>query len=267
MKKLRKILLIITSFCLICIFIFPTVTSAASFSWYCKRTKDHTQPPIGGDISFVSQYGGYSIDKNHGDGNGDKVVYLTFDAGYENGNVEKILNVLKKENVTGAFFVLGNLIEKNTDLINRMFNEGHLVCNHTYSHECMVGKTQEEFVTELEKLETACIERTGKPLSRYYRPPEGRFDENSLRYAQEMGYKTIFWSFAYADWDNNKQMSPLAAKKKILDNIHNGAVLLLHPTSSTNAAILQDVIIELKAQGYRFGNLDELCRESGDSSQ
>ena len=267
MKKLKKILLVITSFCLMCVFVFPAVASAASFSWYCKRTKDHTQPPIGGDISFVSQYGGYSIDKNHGDGNEDKVVYLTFDAGYENGNVEKILDALKRQNVTGAFFVLGNLIEKNTKLINRMFDEGHLVCNHTYSHECMVGKTQEEFVTELERLEATCIERTGKQLSKYYRPPEGRFDENSLKYAQEMGYKTIFWSFAYADWDNNKQMSPAVAKKKILDNIHNGAVLLLHPTSATNAAIMQDVIIELKSQGYKFGSLDELCAESGDKTQ
>ena len=233
-----------------------------SYSWYCKRTKDHTQPSVGGDIAFVEQYGGYSVDKNHGDRCDDKVVYLTFDAGYENGNVEKILNVLKNQEVRGAFFVLGNLIEKNTALINRMFEEGHLVCNHTYSHQCMVGKTQEEFTRELERLENVCTEKTGQQLAKYYRPPEGRFDENSLKYAQEMGYKTIFWSFAYADWDNNKQMSHDMAKKKILDNIHNGAVLLLHPTSATNAAILEDVIIELKSQGYRFGTLDDLCTTS-----
>ena len=267
MKKIKKMLLGITSFCVLCVLSFPSITAAASFSWYCKRTKNHTQPPIGGDIAFVSHYGGYSIDKNHGDSDEDKVVYLTFDAGYENGNVEKILDALKAENVTGAFFVLGNLIEKNTTLINRMFDEGHLVCNHTYSHECMVGKTQSEFAAELKRLEDACLEKTGKQLSKYYRPPEGRFDENSLKFAQEMGYKTVFWSFAYADWDNNKQMSSVAAKEKILDNIHNGAVLLLHPTSATNAAIMREVIIELKAQGYRFGSLDELCAESGDNPQ
>lgn len=235
-----------------------------SYSWYCKRTKDHTQPQVGGDIAFVSEYGGYSIDKKHGDACEDKVIYLTFDAGYENGNVEKILNVMKRQNVSGAFFVLGNLIDKNTELVCRMFSEGHLVCNHTYSHDCMVGKTQEEFKTELERLETACAEKTGHSLAKYYRPPEGRFDENSLKYAQDMGYKTIFWSFAYADWDNNKQMSKEAAKRKILDNIHNGAVLLLHPTSATNAAVLEDIILELKSLGYRFGTLDELCSEAGE---
>ena len=266
MIKFKKMLWGLISFCVLCDSVLPVLASAASFSWYCKRTKDHTQPSVGGDIAFVTQYDGYSIDKKHGDGESDKVVYLTFDAGYENGNVEKVLDALKRQNVTGAFFVLGNLIEKNTPLIIRMFDEGHLVCNHTYSHECMVGKTKEEFAAELERLEQTCLEKTGKSLSRYYRPPEGRFDENSLKYAQELGYKTVFWSFAYADWDNNKQMNKSAAKQKILDNIHNGAVLLLHPTSATNAAILEDVIIELKTQGYRFGSLDELCAESGDGT-
>lgn len=267
MIKFKKLLFWTVAFCVLFVSALPVFGSAASYSWYCKRTKDHTQPSVGGDIAFVSEYGGYSIDKNHGDGCEDKIVYLTFDAGYENGNVEKVLDSLKKQNVTGAFFVLGNLIEKNTKLINRMFDEGHLVCNHTYSHQCMVGKTQEDFCAELARLENTCLEKTGKALSKYYRPPEGRFDENSLKYAQELGYKTVFWSFAYADWDNNKQMSCATAKQKILDNIHNGAVLLLHPTSATNAAILEDVIIELKSQGYRFGTLDELCTETGEGIQ
>lgn len=243
------------------------VCAAKEYSWYCKRTSDHSQPPVGGDISFVEEYGGYCVDKNHGDNSEEKIVYLTFDAGYENGNVEKILDVMKKQNVTGAFFILGNLVEKNSSLVIRMANEGHLVCNHTYSHKKMAGKTREEFCAELQKLENKYSEITGRSLSKYYRPPEGCFDEDSLRYAQEMGYKTVFWSFAYADWDNNHQMSREAAKKKILDNIHNGAVILLHPTSATNAAILEDVIVELKSQGYSFGSLDNLCTEVADSSQ
>lgn len=260
MNKIKKSFFILSVTCVLFSLIIPAFASAGAYSWYCKRTQDHTQPQIGGDIAFVEQYGGYAIDKKHGDDSDDKVVYLTFDAGYENGNVKKILDAMKKQNVTGAFFVLGNLIEKNTELVERMFSEGHLVCNHTYTHKCMVGKTEDEFCAELKRLEDACLEKTGKSLSKYYRPPEGRFDENSLKYAEGMGYKTIFWSFAYADWDNNKQMSRETAKKKILDNIHNGAVLLLHPTSATNAAVLEDVIIELKSQGYRFGTLDELCQ-------
>lgn len=228
------------------------------YNWYCVRNKDHKQPRLDGEISFIEQYGGYHVDKKHRDDNSEKVVYLTFDAGYENGNVTKILDVLKEENVPGAFFVLGNLITSNTDLIKRMINEGHMVCNHTYSHKNMTKFTKEQFAEELKKLEDVYTEYTGAVMPKYYRPPEGKFSLDNMKYANELGYKTIFWSFAYADWDNNKQMSPEAAKEKILSNIHNGAVILLHPTSATNAAILGDVIKELKNQGYGFGTLDDL---------
>jgi peptidoglycan-N-acetylmuramic acid deacetylase len=183
---------------------------------------------------------------------------LTFDAGYENGNVERILDVLREQNVKAAFFVLGNLIQKNTDLVNRMFDEGHLVCNHTYSHKRMTEISKEDFDRELDRLEDVCLQYTGKPLAKYYRPPEGRFDKQSLQFACDKGYKTVFWSFAYTDWDNDKQMSPEAAKRKILQNVHNGEIMLLHPTSHTNADILSDILCELKSQGYRFGSLDEL---------
>jgi peptidoglycan-N-acetylmuramic acid deacetylase len=187
------------------------------------------------------------------------VLYLTFDAGYENGNVSRVLDVLKSEQVPGAFFILAHLLEANTDLVQRMVDEGHLVCNHTVKHRNMTHVTsKEEFETELRTLETLFYEKTGSVMPKYYRPPEGRFSESNLKMAREAGYCTIFWSFAYADWDNDRQMSPEAAKKIILDNIHNGAVLLLHPTSATNAAVLGDVIRECKEQGYRFGTLDEL---------
>ncbi len=216
------------------------------------------QPASDPSFSFIEKYGGYYIDKKHGDNADEKVIYLTFDVGYENGNVSKTLDILKKEEVIGAFFVLGNVLESHTEIAKRMFDEGHLVCNHTYSHKAMVGISEECFINELKKLENSCIELTGNQLSKYYRPPEGRFDEASLSYAQKMGYKTVFWSFAYADWDNNKQMSSEKAKSKILDNIHNGEIMLLHPTSTTNAEILQEIIQELKRQGYRFGSLEEL---------
>ena len=230
-------------------------------NWYCVHRSDHKQPSADPSIAYVEKYNGFYIDKRHGDDCEEKVIYLTFDAGYENGNISKILDVMKKENVTGAFFILGNLIEKNSDLVVRMFDEGHLVCNHTYSHKAMVNRSKEDVESELMRLENLCLERTGRSLSKYYRPPEGKFDETSMQYVSELGYKTVFWSFAYADWDNNAQMSAEKAKKKVLENIHNGEVMLLHPTSSTNAEILADVIKELKAQGYRFGTLDELCSQ------
>ncbi len=256
----KKIFVCLCAVFIVLIYAVPVYASSAGLSWYCKRTADHKRPPAGSDIAFVNQFGGYYIDNKCSDEDSNKIVYLTFDAGYENGNIERILDVLKRQNTPGAFFVLGNLIEKNTDLVNRMFAEGHLVCNHTYSHKCMVGVSRDFFYNELTKLENVCKEKTGNNLSKFYRPPEGRFDKESLSYAQEMGYKTVFWSFAYADWDNGKQMNPQTAKKKILDNVHNGAVILLHPTSKTNADILEDVIIELKSQGYRFGTLEELCK-------
>lgn len=258
MKKLKFV-------CIICaVFIITALPLSVRAlkhgeSWYCAHRPDHKQPVIDPSLIYVQDYNGYFIDKNHGDDSPDKVVYLTFDAGYENGNVSKILDVLKEENVTGAFFILGNLIEKNGELVSRMFDEGHLVCNHTYSHKPMVNMTNAEIEAELSRLEQACLERIDKNLSKYYRPPEGRFDEASLKCVNGLGYKTVFWSFAYADWDNNAQMPIERAKKKILENVHNGEVMLLHPTSATNATILSDVIKELKSQGYRFGSLDELC--------
>ena len=229
--------------------------------WYCPRQKNHLQPHFGADLSMVSSYGGYYIDKKHTSPNDpDKVVYLTFDAGYENGNVAKILDTLKEQNVTGAFFILGHLCDAYPQLVQRMDKEGHLVCNHTYTHKNMTGSPQGALTEELQRLENACAD-LGVTMAKYFRPPEGTFNRDMLCEAQSCGYQTIFWSFAYADWDNQKQPSPEAAKEKILSNMHNGAVILLHPTSATNAAVLGDVITRLKGEGYRFGSLNELTEE------
>lgn len=244
---------------LLCACLTISANADAGTGWYCVRNREHKQPAFGTDLSWVEQFGGYYLDHAHGDDCEDKVLYLTFDAGYENGNVEKILNTLRDEQVPGAFFILGNLIDRNGDLVRRMANEGHTVCNHTYHHPDMTAKTSRDaFAAELTALDEAYTNLTGQAMPKYYRPPEGRFNHQNLEWANELGYKTIFWSFAYADWDNNKQPDPAQAKEKILANVHNGAVILLHPTSATNAAILGDVIRTLKADGWRFGTLDEL---------
>jgi len=220
------------------------------------------QPKIDEEMQFIEEYDGHYIDRYHNDSCDKKKLYLTFDAGYENGNIAKILDTLKEEAVPGAFFVLGNLVESNPELIRRMSDEGHLVCNHTYSHKDITKITKEEFKNELDRLNAILYECTGREADMFFRPPEGKFSKETMLWAQEFGYKTVFWSFAYADWDNNKQMSPDAAKEKILSNIHNGAILLLHPTSKTNALILGDIIRELKEQNYEFGTLDELVSSS-----
>ncbi len=236
-----------------------TSQELVSRSWYCTRNKEHKQPTVGSDIAFAESLGGYYVDRKHGDGDKEKVLYLTFDCGYENGNVSRILDTLKQKQVTGAFFVLSNLVIKNTELVRRMADEGHLVCNHTSKHLDMSKmESFEDFSCEIKKLEDTYREYTGKEIAKYFRPPEGRFNENTLKYASEMGYKTIFWSFAYEDWNDSAQPEAESSKKKIMDNIHNGAIILLHPTSDTNADILGDIIDECKAHGYRFGTLDEL---------
>ena len=240
-------------------FIINTLAAPEFFSWYCIRAKDHVQPKCESNMSFIEKYEGYSLDKNHTDYGSEKVIYLTFDAGYENGNISKILDILKEREVPAAFFVLSNIIKKDTDLIKRMVEDGHTVCNHTASHRDMTKiKNVDEFRYELEALESVYKEYTGLDMAKFYRPPEGKFSEQNLKFAKELGYKTIFWSFAYADWDNAKQPSPESAYNLIMNNIHNGAILLLHPTSSTNAEILGRVIDELKIQGFTFGTLDQL---------
>lgn len=229
------------------------------YNWYCVHAKDHARPHADSRFDFIRSLGGYYI----GSRPEEKVVYLTFDAGYENGNVEKILDILKREQVPGAFFVLGNLITQNPELICRMADEGHLVCNHSYAHKDMTGWSESQIRDELTRLEDTCRETCGIEIAKYFRPPEGRFSRSLLESVNKMGYKTVFWSFAYADWDNARQPDTAKAATKVLDNVHNGAVILLHPTSATNAAILGDVIAALKADGYRFGTLDELTAQPG----
>jgi peptidoglycan-N-acetylmuramic acid deacetylase len=159
--------------------------------------------------------------------------------------------------------VLSHLIEQNTDLVTRMFDEGHMVCNHTARHKDMSKiADRAAFEAELKALETICLEKTGRDMAKYYRPPEGKFSESNLQHAKQLGYSTIFWSFAYADWDNEKQPSVEAAKQKILSNVHPGEVMLLHPTSATNAAVLGEVIDQCRAMGYRFGTLHELTERT-----
>ena len=190
-----------------------------------------------------------------------KVLYLTFDAGYENGCTEKILDVLKKHNVPAAFFLVGNYMEKNGDLVRRMVEEGHIVGNHTMHHPNMSKLTDKaDFSKELTDLETLFREVTGKELPKYYRPPQGIYSEENLKMAQELGYKTVFWSLAYVDWNNDSQPSKDQAFQKLLPRTHNGAVVLLHSTSQTNAEILDELLTTWEQQGYTFESIDKLFK-------
>lgn len=189
----------------------------------------------------------------------EKVLYLTFDAGYENGSTEKILDTLKAHKVPAAFFLVGSYIERNRDLVRRMVEDGHIVGNHTMHHYDMSKLSDKEtFSKELTDLEALFKETTGKDLPKFYRPPQGIYSQENLKMAKELGYKTVFWSLAYVDWKNNQQPTKEQAFQKLLPRTHPGAVILLHSTSQTNAEILGELLTHWEQEGYRFGTLDEL---------
>ena len=189
----------------------------------------------------------------------EKVLYLTFDAGYENGCTEKILDTLKKHDVKAVFFLVGNYLEKNADLVRRMVDEGHIVGNHTMTHPDMSAITDKAaFEKELTGLEDLFREVTGKELPKYYRPPQGIYSEENLKMAKELGYQTVFWSLAYKDWENDNQPTADYAMGKLIPRTHNGAVILLHSTSKTNAEVLDQLLTQWKKDGYRFETIDKL---------
>jgi len=198
------------------------------------------------------------LDAAYFDEDGGKVLYLTFDAGYENGYTEDILDVLKKQEVPAAFFLVGDYLERNADLVRRMTAEGHIVGNHTLTHPDMTKLDAAAFRRELTGVEELYSQITDQTLGKFYRPPQGLYSPENLKTAKELGYKTVFWSLAYADWDNDHQPDPDAAVEKLNSRIHDGAVVLLHATSKTNAEILDRLLTGWKDMGYRFAPLTEL---------
>ena len=252
MKVIRIVSILL---CVTLVFGFVSHADEAK-NWYIVK-KGNCIPGFPGDAVSVSEYGGIYIDRECQE-KGEKKLYLTFDAGYENGNIEKILDIMKDEGVTGAFFILSNLIKKNPEIIIRMVEDGHLVCNHTYNHKDMTKLSSEEMMANISKLENEYLSLTGQHMEKIFRFPEGRYSVRTLKLLNENGYRSVFWSMAYDDWDNNRQMDPNIAKNKLLSTTHNGAIVLLHPTSATNVAILRDMINAWRAMGYSFGTLKDI---------
>ena len=189
----------------------------------------------------------------------EKMIYITFDAGFENGNTEPILDTLKKHNVKATFFVVGHYLETAPELIKRMCAEGHTVGNHTYNHPDMSAiSSRESFQKEIEEVEKKYKEITGQEMVKFYRPPQGKYSLDNLQMAKEMGYHTFFWSLAYVDWYQDKQPAKEEAFGKLLPRIHPGSIVLLHSTSSTNAEILDELLTKWEGMGYSFGTLEEL---------
>ncbi len=216
--------------------------------------QEEGKPPIGN----VSQENLGEYDALYCTEEEEKVLYLTFDAGFENGNTGKILDALKKHGAKAAFFLVGNYFETQPELVKRMAAEGHLIGNHTYSHPDMSKIADEaSFQEELQKNEALYRGIIGKEMPKLYRPPQGKFCESNLKMAQKLGYHTVFWSLAYVDWYENDQPTKQEAFEKLLPRIHPGAIVLLHSTSKTNGEILDELLTRWEEAGYRFGDLSE----------
>ncbi len=224
-------------------------------NWGLGFGKEGTRPAGNASAEELGKYDAYYIGSD-----GEKKIYLTFDCGYENGNTPAILDALKKHDVKATFFVVGHFLESAPELVKRMVEEGHTVGNHTYHHPDMASiSSREKFQEEMDLTAEAFQELTGQEMAPYYRPPQGKYSQENLQMAKDLGYATFFWSLAYVDWNVDSQPSHEEAFEKLLGRIHPGALVLLHNTSQTNGEILDELLTKWEEMGYSFGTLEEIC--------
>ena len=231
-----------------------SVLSNNKIGWGIKRNNNHEQPDLGAtNKKLIDEYGGMAIGNNL-----NPYIYLTFDVGYEGGYTNQILDTLKENDVKAAFFVTGQFVKTNPEIVKRMIDEGHIVGNHTINHKSMPDCSEDVLKDEIMGLHQKIYEQFDYEM-KYMRPPKGEYSEKTLAYVQKLGYIPVMWSFAYDDWEDSKQGREEYGKQKIFDNLHNGEIMLLHATSKDNANILDNVLKEIKKQGYEFKTLDEMC--------
>lgn len=258
----KSFLFIVTTIVLIVAFIYidslkkENTINVISLDWGLNFEKDGEVPIGNASAEYLKQFGAYYVGET-----AEKKIYLTFDAGYENGYTSHILDVLFKNDVQATFFLVGTYLKENQQLVKRMIQEGHIIGNHTNDH-LDLSKTNDEkvFNDELISFEEIYFDILGQKMKKLYRPPEGKFNETNLIFAQKIGYNTIFWSLAYEDWYNQKQPTKEAAFSTLLPRIHPGIILLLHSTSKTNSEILDELIIKIKDMGYSFESLNDFLK-------
>jgi len=233
--------------------IVPASGSVSSQNWGLGFGQEGSQPTGNASPTELLKYNAHYV----GD-SAEKVIYLTFDAGFENGNTQPILDALKKHNVPATFFVVGHYLESAPDLVKQMVADGHFVGNHTYHHLDMSSiASKESFEKEMKDVESKFKEITGKELAHFYRPPQGKYNTQNLEMAKDLGYHTFFWSLAYVDWYQDKQPTKDEAFKKLVGRIHPGAIVLLHSTSKTNGEILDELLTKWEEMGYSFRTLED----------
>lgn len=245
---------------IVCILQFALSSQANTLSnellaWGFRRGENHKQASLDtASEKVIREFEGISM----GNPNSQK-IYLTFDCGYEAGYTEAILDALAENDVKASFFITAHYLNTAGDIVKRMIEEGHIVGNHTVNHKCLPNISDDEIKKEVMDLHNSLYEKFGYEMT-YFRPPKGEFSERVISVVKDLGYTTVMWSSAYDDWDKEKQGREEYGKKKILDNLHNGEIMLLHATSQDNSNILDEVIKEIKNQGYEFKSLDEFER-------
>ena len=226
------------------------------YAWWFKRNDDHVQPEAQKEVD-IEQYDAWYVSPEKE----EKVVYLTFDCGYENGYTGTMLDVLKKHNAKATFFITAHYAKDAANLVKRMKEEGHYVGNHTAWHPDLTRKSTRDIKLEIKECEDAMYENTGYAMDPLFRPPKGEYSERVLKIVQDLGYKTLFWSLAYMDYDVNNQ----PGKEYVVDHykkyIHPGAIPLIHNVSESNAQALDQVLMDLEAAGYRFGDAMEIGKK------
>lgn len=270
-KKVNYVQAALTALFLLAMFLLGRAVGAATHhtaatqavaespeNWGLGFGAEGTQPTGNVSAAELAKYNAYYVGNDQ-----EKVIYLTFDAGYENGNTEPILDALKKHNVTATFFVVGHYLETAPELVKRMVEEGHTVGNHTYHHPDMSSISDKTaFSREMDDVAALYQEITGQEMPLYYRPPQGKYSKENLQMAQEMGYTTFFWSLAYVDWYQDQQPTHEEAFQKLTSRIHPGAIVLLHSTSQTNGEIMDELLTKWEEMGYTFRPLSELVEQA-----
>ena len=228
-------------------------------NWGLGFGKEGKKPTGNATPTQLAEYNAYFMAE--GDA---KVIYLTFDCGYENGNTEPILDALKKHDATATFFVVGHYLESAPEIVKRMVEEGHTVGNHTYHHPDMSHiSDQVSFQKEMDDVAAKYKEIIGQEMAMYYRPPQGKYSQSNLQMAKDLGYSTFFWSLAYVDWNQDSQPSHEEAFDKLTKRVHPGAIVLLHNTSQTNGEILDELLTKWEEMGYTFRPLSDFVEKVG----
>ncbi|WP_042351788.1 delta-lactam-biosynthetic de-N-acetylase [Bacillus massiliigorillae] len=262
---MRNIYMIIVSIAIALSLAIPAHANVPNkaYGWGLVKSKDGIPADAGPELNAIVEKHGAVYKGNPS----KKVLYLTFDNGYENGYTAQFLDVLKKHKVPGIFFVTGHYLKSAPDLAKRMVKEGHIIGNHSWHHPDMTTQSQAQILEELNTVQQETARLTGQKTMKYLRPPRGIFSERTLQIANEAGYKHIFWSLAYKDWDVNAQRGADYAYNEIMKQIHPGAILLIHTISKDNAGALERVIVDLKKQGYTFKSIDYLMKQPNSKAQ